>query len=771
VLDMRRAHGDPRASTIGSNLMQQRIAIVLAVIVAALVALLVWLSRADVSEIGAKPAASDDIAPRAAAVVVQPSSDGSSLADQRSAVSPTAPAKTTHDARAKKPTDPTTDFDATVIVHCTSKTTHQPLAGIRVWLEKKGAAVGGSIWVNATHARFGEGPMTEADGAVEIDVPSGVELRSFASGKKRDAGDANQDVAALFTHERRAIVLELTVGDDVHFFGLVRARDDDRPIAGARVSLLSVEDWTNIEGEGFGPKETALYETKTSADGRFELATASWKRPFVRVVADGFALTLVSPTIGHHDTEDRAQVIVLEPGAAIEATVLDERAAPIAKAEVVAWTESYRIRNGLSDPSSAGMSRARWTGTTGADGRCTLEDISAHVPLTLLVKRDGKLVLTLGSKVELEAGEVRSLRLQIGAGCRVSGSLVDEKGRPIASQAVWRVRAIFPETEKHYISRFDSIDGKATTDADGTFAFDGVTGGQWWIGPAPDERWQAIDGLASIADVITVEPGAREMTITLRSQRGLYIRGRVLDSKGEPARRSMIGARFGKTYLNVGASTKDDGSFALGPIVEGSYELTAGGSDTLDARSDPITARAGDKDVILRLRAGGGIEGKVIDAKTGEGCRAECACLPSTQSDMKGRSLSSSNQDGSFQWHGLESGSYELTARTSDGRTARAKGVAVKAGENTSDIVLSLEPGAKLRLRYDGDQEKGWSEVQSDGVSVAGDWLVKGTPSVQIVPKGKLTVTLRHKAGVTTCTREVEVAAGEEKEVVLTDEK
>jgi hypothetical protein len=755
--------------------MQRRIAIVLAVIAAAIVALLMWLPRADVSsEIAAKPEVSEDVAPRAAdAIVAQQATETPSLADQRSAVAQPAPAEPALDTHAKKPDEPTADFDATVIVRCLSKTARQPLAGIRVTLSKKVTPIG-SMHVDAAHAHLGQTPMTEADGKVEIDVPSGVEMRLFASAEKQDAGDANQDIIALTAHERRTIVLELAVGDDVHFYGLVRTLEDNRPIAGARVSLLRVEGFRTIEGEGYGPKEATLRETTTGGDGRFELTAASWKHPFVRIAADGFALALVTPAIGH-DTEERAQVIVLEPGAAIDATVLDERAAPIEKAEVVAWTEGYRLRDrsgGLMDLDSGGMSRVRWTGATGADGHCTLKDISARVPLALLVKRDGKLVQTLGSSVQLDAGEVRSMRFQLGAGCRVSGSLVDEKGQPVASQSVWRVRASYPQ--KHYLSSFEKnrVDGKATTDADGKFAFDDVTAGAWWIGPAPAERGQTNDdGLAPMADVVTVEPGAREMTIALRSQRGLFIRGRVLDSKGEPARRSMIGARSGKTYMNLPASTKDDGSFALGPIVDGSLELTAHAYDGIDAPSDPVTARAGDKDVILRLRAGGGIEGKVIDAKTGEGCRAECACLPSNQSDMKGGSYSSSNQDGSFQWSGLEPGSFELTARTSDGRTARAKGVIVSAGEKASGIVLSLEPGAKLRLRYDGDQEGAWSEVQSDGIRVAGDALVKGTPSVQIVPKGKLTVILFHKAGVTVCTREVEVAAGEEKEVVLTDDK
>ena len=63
-----------------------------------------------------------------------------------------------------------------------------------------------------------------------------------------------------------------------------------------------------------------------------------------------------------------------------------------------------------------------------------------------------------------------------------------------------------------------------------------------------------------------------------------------------------------------------------------------------------------------------------------------------------------------------------------------------------------------------------WYEVISDGVLICSQGFTPGKASIQIVPKGKLTLALHYNGSVEAKTREIEVAAGEEKEIVIQDD-
>jgi hypothetical protein len=185
-----------------------------------------------------------------------------------------------------------------------------------------------------------------------------------------------------------------------------------------------------------------------------------------------------------------------------------------------------------------------------------------------------------------------------------------------------------------------------------------------------------------------------------------------------------------------------------------------------------VIANAGENDVVLKLRAGGIIEGKVIDASTGESVRAEvCYPLKGAQAEAMGLSISDTRDDGTFKLQSLVPGAYDLIARVSDGRIAQLRGLVVGAGARLTGVVLSVERAARLRVGYEGAHPKAWFTVLLDGTAVAMEWVEnKGRSRVQIVPKGKLTIELRFDPEGTKSTRDVDVAAGEEKEIVFHDD-
>jgi hypothetical protein len=292
----------------------------------------------------------------------------------------------------------------------------------------------------------------------------------------------------------------------------------------------------------------------------------------------------------------------------------------------------------------------------------------------------------------------------------------------------------------------------------------------YWVGPAPAPFGQEppADALVPYPKTIEIESGARTMDVVIQARRGLYISGRVVDASGEPAKFGTVSAASTNPRTRASTGVRAGGRFNVGPLMSAAYQLTATGRET-EAGSDPVIAQAGDGDVLLTLRRGCCVEGKTIDAATGEGCTAELLVAPSAPQPNRSM-FAASRIDGSFQFTRLEPATYNLTARTNDGRTAQEIGIALGPGDRVSGLVLKLEPGARLRVKYDGEQRKCHYDVRSNGLRVANDRVSKEQPSTQIVPKGKLTIEFTRGGATQAEIREIEVAAGEEKEVVFTDD-
>jgi len=258
--------------------------------------------------------------------------------------------------------------------------------------------------------------------------------------------------------------------------------------------------------------------------------------------------------------------------------------------------------------------------------------------------------------------------------------------------------------------------------------------------------------------------------ITLRVHRGVFIRGRVVDPAGEPQPTAFVWAWSGERS-GLQADCGEGGSFSLGPLVPGRYTLIALRSGNL-APSDPVEADAGQESVELRLRPGGSLRGRVVDARTGQGCQAEMRlALEDGRKGWDEHGIGwSSHEDGSFDADGLAPGLYDLSAGTKDGRFGVLRSVGVSAGAETSDLVVAVAPGGKLRLRYEGSRPKVTCSVRFQGVPIG--WaqdLQAGDATVRLAPAGTLLLGLSAENGQEISTRTVELGAGEESEVLFRD--
>lgn len=290
--------------------------------------------------------------------------------------------------------------------------------------------------------------------------------------------------------------------------------------------------------------------------------------------------------------------------------------------------------------------------------------------------------------------------------------------------------------------------------------------GSWLVGPKPIERRKVAaktpDAFVGIAQVAEVEAGSHHFELVLRVDRGLLVNGQVLGPDGEPVPDCEVSAHMQDTWVMEHDKTDESGHFAIGPLPAGVYALKAGGMFGKYAASPTVSARAGDSDIVLRVALGASLAVRVVDAN---GDPRTCDVVVSPSGDEFGW-LMSTAQKGATRFDGLSPGTYSVRARTSDGLFGQRLRLVLHAGETLEPIEVRLDLGAKLTLRYVGDQSAASFEILSAGETLAGDGLIRGTDSLQVVPAGTIEVRWRQASSNDVVSRRVTLTAGEERELV-----
>jgi RNA polymerase sigma factor (sigma-70 family) len=189
----------------------------------------------------------------------------------------------------------------------------------------------------------------------------------------------------------------------------------------------------------------------------------------------------------------------------------------------------------------------------------------------LAVEGDGYLPgWSRGFKVP-EQGDVTQINVRLTRGVCVLGGVEDESGRPIA--ATLRSRRTRWGDDPPHVPRITSPAGK--TDAQGRFRMPGFAEGSYLlvIEAGSDSRTHAPEEVA-----LQIPPGSPIVDagrIVLR--KGGVLKGRVVDSLGEPVRNAYVGlSDVGAEGVVPSTSTDADGRFVF-PHVRMSPEGRVGG--------------------------------------------------------------------------------------------------------------------------------------------------------------------------------------------------
>jgi len=172
--------------------------------------------------------------------------------------------------------------------------------------------------------------------------------------------------------------------------------------------------------------------------------------------------------------------------------------------------------------------------------------------------------------------------------------------------------------------------------------------------------------------------------------------GMVVDPDGQPMPRAFVGCDDRSTFLT--ASTDDEGRFRLPAEASGCLVIA---QHKLFPPSDRVLVEAG-KENVIRLSAGGSIEGIVVDESGAAVPTYRLSIelfLPKSEGvdlGVRGRPMQVEDAAGAYRWERLPAGKYILAASVSGRPPGKSDTVDVDTGQTTRNVRIVLPRGATL---------------------------------------------------------------------------
>ena len=268
-------------------------------------------------------------------------------------------------------------------------------------------------------------------------------------------------------------------------------------------------------------------------------------------------------------------------------------------------------------------------------------------------------------------GGTTEITLVLSAAGAVRGTVVDAEDHPVAG-AVLSVEGV------------PWIVPPATSDDAGGFR----------IPTVPDEATSLVAvarGYRTARAVLGPRDDQRELVVRVRLLAASTIDGVVLDTDGKPTRARVVACE--EQPAEARTESGEDGAFQLPPSAIG-CEALAEQSESAPSDGAPVVEG---RRMTLRLKAGGAIEGVVVDDR-GEGLPAFSIGIESFL-PSRGRTFDRAgprnveDPRGAFRWDRLAPGTYVLTASASGRPPARSESIDVHGGTATRGIRIALLRG------------------------------------------------------------------------------
>lgn len=376
------------------------------------------------------------------------------------------------------------------------------------------------------------------------------------------------------------------------------------------------------------------------------------------------------------------------------------------------------------------------------------------------------------TSVTLEPGEHRELVLDFAEGASIRGAFADEFGKAIPGYEVWVLPMEFELGA--YLSPYREPFASTYTDDDGRFEFEAVEPGKWWVGPSPlRQPWHFPDEelFAPVAQLVELETGAPAAEVELVGYKGIFIRGSLIDTAGNPLTESIdVSAVCEEKGVALSVKSDNNGNFVLWPLVPGSYLISASSVEPFQA-PEKVFAEAGETNVFLRYQRGGSLAGSVVESTTGEAVRCT-VYLAREGAFERGRRRDGVNSqyrvyfqtEGTFEFLGLEAGTYYIRASTVQGRVGTGV-VELSEFAEVRGVVIQLKESATIRVFNEIEHTSAWVQAWLGDMYAGSGYMDYNQGESISVPPGRIHVVVNLSG--TRYVEVVDVKAGETKDVVF----
>jgi carboxypeptidase family protein len=320
---------------------------------------------------------------------------------------------------------------------------------------------------------------------------------------------------------------------------------------------------------------------RAERDGHIVAPVSTWNEEVVGVRAPGYA-TAYAVASGAHRSRDDPQVVRLWRGATLALRVLGAGAT-----RVTVTTPDHELLQAEGEYFLAWTDFV-WGGQWKRDGTFECGPLPARVRLTVEAESGSWHGKT--RELTLEPGERLELVWPIGGELTLAGRALDAEGVPVGGLELWIIAGKLPRRNLALEDERRAF-AMTSTGLDGSFAFAGLVPGRYHVGPAASQRI-----LVPLATAFQLQEAVDEVVLNCLS--GVRIRGTVRTADGRPITKVAISASAPGMLFS--GTADEDGTFTLGPLAPGRYEVVAREGERASAS---VAAQGGDADLELVLSA------------------------------------------------------------------------------------------------------------------------------------------------------------------------